>query len=59
MGGTDWEPEIAIQLYQRIKKNYDGKFAVQDFFDVYLQADEILREKIQNAETAIEDLFAQ
>lgn len=50
---------MADQLYDRMDKDYDGRITLSEFVNVYLEAEEILTNKIENTRAGIQDFYKQ
>ena len=48
-----------MQLYEKMDKDYDGRITVDEFINVFLEAEEILNNKIKDIRTMIEDQHRQ
>jgi hypothetical protein len=53
--GREFDRNLGTQLYDRIQKDKDGRFKIDDFIKVFLEADEILQSKIETANLSIEE----
>lgn len=47
--GREFDRNIAGELFDQMDKTHDGYFTIDEFIRVYLEADEILRRKIDTA----------
>ena len=48
---------MADQLYDRMDKDYDGRVTLNEFVNVYLEAEGLLTNKIENARAEIQDFY--
>ncbi len=46
-GGSPYDRDIGNQIFERMDKNINGEVTVNDFIDIFMQAEEILKDKIQ------------
>lgn len=54
-GGNEFDRGVAMQLYERMDKNNDGRVTVDEFKKVFVEAIEILKNKIENCNKYISD----
>lgn len=57
--GHEFDRNVALQLYERMDKNYDNKVSREEFINTFLEAEEILAFKIENSKKYIEDYQTQ
>ena len=50
-GGNPYDRDIGNQIFERMDKNINGEVTVNDFIDIFMQAEEILKDKIQRTKT--------
>ena len=48
IGGKTFDRNVATQLIERIDKDMDGTFTIEEFLRVYFEAEDVLRSKIQD-----------
>ena len=53
-GGT-YDRNVAEQLFERMDKNYDGRISVEEFVTVFLEAEDILINKIEKSKDSIKE----
>ena len=45
-GGIQYDRDIRNQIFERMDKNINGEVTINDFINVFIQAEEILKDKI-------------
>eukprot|EP01017_Pseudomicrothorax_dubius_P014260 TRINITY_DN1667_c0_g1_i2.p1 TRINITY_DN1667_c0_g1~~TRINITY_DN1667_c0_g1_i2.p1 ORF type:complete len:422 (-),score=69.17 TRINITY_DN1667_c0_g1_i2:395-1660(-) len=57
--GRPFDMSVGIQVWEQMHKNPDETSTVDEFIRVYIQAEDILRSKIQNADNNLVDYHAK
>ena len=58
-GGVQYDREIANQIFERMDINQDGEVTIQEFISIFIEAEEILNEKIKIAEENIKNFESE
>eukprot|EP00331_Platyophrya_macrostoma_P033520 CAMPEP_0176461930 /NCGR_PEP_ID=MMETSP0127-20121128/34951_1 /TAXON_ID=938130 /ORGANISM="Platyophrya macrostoma, Strain WH" /LENGTH=99 /DNA_ID=CAMNT_0017853723 /DNA_START=53 /DNA_END=352 /DNA_ORIENTATION=+ len=53
--GKIFDRDVAYQLYERMDQNHDGTVTVDEFVKVFIEAEDILKQKIENADAYLAD----
>lgn len=54
-----FDRDVGNQLYEKMDKDYDGRITVDEFINVFLEAEDILNLKIKELRGSIEDQHRQ
>jgi len=57
--GRQFDRGVAVQLYDRMDQNHDGYVTVEEFVKVFMEAEDILKQKIEKAEIYLQDFQKQ
>ena len=50
-----FDRSVAEQLCERLNKDHSGNVSIEEFINIYLQAEDILRSKIENSKQYLQD----